>query len=263
MFVIAILEHESGVNYRTSFKMLQYITLVLADFEKEVNKEKPGASSAKNFKFPPVLPIVFYDGTDKWTAETNFLDKTELNTVFYKYIPSFDYELVCLNEYSEQDLVKFGGALSLIMIIDKIRDTGGISMLSKLPPDYLEKLLLEIPPRLNKLLADVITVLLKRINVPDDEIDGIAEKLYRRETQEMFAWADNYDVQETRRIAREEGLAEGRHEGRHEGWQAGQQAGLEETAYRMIKENMDISFIAKMTEVPIERLKELIKKHEG
>ena len=29
----------------------------------------------------------------------------------------------------------------------------------------------------------------------------------------MFAWADKYDVQETRRIARAEGLAEGRSEG--------------------------------------------------
>ena len=29
LFVITIIEHESQVNYKTSFKMLQYITLVL------------------------------------------------------------------------------------------------------------------------------------------------------------------------------------------------------------------------------------------
>jgi hypothetical protein len=33
MFVITILEHESEVNFRMSFKMLQYITLVLTEYE--------------------------------------------------------------------------------------------------------------------------------------------------------------------------------------------------------------------------------------
>ena len=112
-------EHESKVNYRASFKMLQYIMLVLDDYEKEVNKASGSKISyTKNFKFPPVLPIIFYDGQGKWTAETDFLQKTELNEIFHKYIPKFEYELVSLNEYSEKDLARFGDTLSLIMIID-------------------------------------------------------------------------------------------------------------------------------------------------
>jgi predicted transposase/invertase (TIGR01784 family) len=208
LFVIAILEHESKVNFRTCFKMLQYISLVLHEYEKEANKENPNASSAKDFKYPPVLPIVFYDGMGEWTAETNFLDKTELSDVFEKYIPKFEYELVDLNRYDEQDIADFGNALSLIMIIDKIRDADGISMLRKLPRDYIGKLKQNIPPHLYKLLADVITVFLKRISVPDDEIDRVTEHLHDRGIQEMFTFIDNYDVQETRRIARAEGRAE-------------------------------------------------------
>jgi flagellar biosynthesis/type III secretory pathway protein FliH len=53
----------------------------------------------------------------------------------------------------------------------------------------------------------------------------------------MFTWIENYDVQETRRIARsegweegkaegrEEGKAEGREEGKAEGWQEGKAEG--------------------------------------
>ena len=129
LFVIAILEHQSKVNYKTSFKMLQYITMVLADYEKEANKVNENASFAKGFKFPPVLPVVLYDGDSKWTAEKNFLNKTELSEVFEKYIPKFEYEVVNLNEYSEQDIASFGDALSLILIIDKIRPDGGMSVL--------------------------------------------------------------------------------------------------------------------------------------
>ena len=40
--------------------MLQYITLVLTDWEKEQNRENTNASAAKGFKFTPVLSVVFY-----------------------------------------------------------------------------------------------------------------------------------------------------------------------------------------------------------
>jgi len=175
-----------------------------------------------------VLPIIFYDGQGKWTAETDFLQKTELNEIFHKYIPKFEYELVSLNEYSENDLAKFGDTLSLIMIIDKIKTADGMSLLSKLPPDYVEQLTLNIPEHLSKLIADVITLLLTKINVPKDEIEEVTEKIYRRRYKEMFAFFDDYDVQETRRIARDEGLQEGLQEGRQEGLQKGMLVGKQE-----------------------------------
>ena len=209
LFVIAILEHESKVNYRTSFKMLQYISLVLTEYEKEASASNKNVPFAKGFKYPPVLPLVFYDGAGTWTAETNFLHKTTLNEVFEKYIPKFEYEIVKLSDYSEKDLISIGGVLSLIMLIDKIQDSGGINSLSKLPPEYMEKLQESLSPRLRNLLVNVITALLKRINIPDVEIETVTDRVQRKEIQEMFAWADNYDVQETRRIAKAEGRREG------------------------------------------------------
>ena len=270
LFVIAILEHSSTVNYRTSFKMLQYITLVLAEYEKEANKENGNACFAKGFKYPPVLPLVFYDGTGKWTAETNFLNKTELNDVFHKYIPKFEYELVNLNDYSEEDLIRFGNMLSLIMMIDKFQKTDSeMGVFSKLPPDYMEKLQLEIPMHLRKLLSDVVTVLLKRVNITDEEINEITEKIQGGRLQEMFAGWDNYDVQETRRIAREQGLQEGRQEGlqvgREQGLQVGREEGraegeketLRQMVIEMKKKDFSDDVIADITKLPIEKIKEI------
>jgi len=83
LFVITIIDHESTVNFRASFKMLLYIAFVLDDYEKEVNKlesekrstegqnHKGKITQTKEFKYPPILPIVFYDGEDEWTAATN------------------------------------------------------------------------------------------------------------------------------------------------------------------------------------------------
>jgi hypothetical protein len=210
LFVIAIIEHESKVNFRASYKMLQYIMLVLDNYEKEADEKKKGIHLTKDFKYPPVLPIVFYDGEGKWTAETNFLNKTYLREIFQKYIPKFEYELVNLNDYSQEDLVKFGDTLSWLMLIDKIKKADGIHALGNLPADYVEKLALNIPPHLNKLIADVITVLLTKINVPQNEVEIITEKIHRKEYQEMFTLLEDYDVQATRREAREEGVLKGK-----------------------------------------------------
>jgi hypothetical protein len=213
IFVITIVEHESEVNHRSSFKMLQYITLVLTEYEKEANKTKSNASLAKDFKFPPVLPIVFYDGAGRWTAESNFLNKTEMSGVFGKYIPKFEYELVALNQYSETDLMQFGDLLSLIMLIDKIKTPDEFNLLSKLPPDYEKRLdMLNIPDHLRKLLADVITVLLSHINIPKNEIYHVTEKIYQRRLLDMFTLIKPYDVQETRRLEREKTQKEMREE---------------------------------------------------
>jgi len=100
LFVITIVEHESKVNFRSPFKMLLYIALILDDYEKEANKEAAAQNSdkgakislSKDFKYPPIFPIVFYDGESEWTAETNFLYRTQMHDIFEKYIPKFEYE---------------------------------------------------------------------------------------------------------------------------------------------------------------------------
>jgi len=253
LFVIAIIEHESSVNFRAPYKMLLLIALILDAYEKEVNKDaenevdtgSPKPSMRKDFKYPPILPIVFYDGDTNWTAETNFLYRTEMHDIFHKYIPKFEYELVSLRDYSVDDLVKYGDLLSLFMIINKIRNPGDLkAILSSLPHDYIHQLTMNVPDHLKKVLADVTRVLLAKINSPQDEIEEIAEKIYERGVAEMFA-IENYDVQETRRLAREEGKLEGKLEGKIEGLMEG----ILEAAARLLKKGMSLGDVVDTLEL--------------
>jgi hypothetical protein len=200
LFVLTLVEAESEVNYRTTFKMLQYIVYILADYEKEANKLDKGCIYRKNFKYPPVLPIVFYDGADTWTAARYLEERTDLSDIFGRYIPKFDYELVSLSDYTENDLIKLGDALSLIMLVDKISDGDEINILKRLPDDYKQKFNEDLPDHLNKLITDVMMVLLRKANIPDDEIEKITGPIYERRVSTMFDRI-NYDVQETRRVA--------------------------------------------------------------
>ena len=60
-----------------------------------------------------------------------------------------------------------------------------------------------------KLLVTVITVLLDKINVPQNEIREFVDRIDERGVSAMLAIED-YDVQETRREAKYEGKIEGK-----------------------------------------------------
>jgi len=258
LFVIAILEHESKVNHRSSFKMLQYICLVLDAWEKEIEKENPGISLKKDFKYPPVLPIIFYDGKDTWTAARNFIERTSLNVPFKKYIPKFEFELVNLNDYREEEIMSFSAALSIIMLIDKLRGGIGKSKLMNLPPDYVEKLNLQIPASLRKLLSDVLLVLMENSGVPREDAEkfaGYIDKPDGKEQNGMFEAAIESIIEE-REEARKEGLEQGLEEGREQGLEEG----LETSARNALAEGASIEFVHKITGLDMETIKRLASK---
>jgi hypothetical protein len=150
--------------------------------------------------------------------------------VFHHYIPKFEYILVDLNRYTQEDLVRFNDTLSLVMIIDKLKKTDGKSLLSKIPLGYLQKIALKIPAELTKLLVDVVTVLLNRDEYPKEEIQTITGYFTDKEDQSMFEGFVEAMVEHgriNRAEGREEGRKEGRGEGREEGRKEGRNAVLE------------------------------------
>jgi hypothetical protein len=190
------------------FRLFLYISEILKKHEEEAEKKKPGISKSRNFRYPPVLPIVFYDGAQRWTAETNFLDRTYLKEAFTPYIPKFDYLVVDLNRYSMGDICAFSDALSLIMLIDKLTDKNKPLALEKLPLGYFKELGLKIPPELNKLLMKVIEALMDRVETPEEEIEAVTSHLQKKEYPQMFeAVVANWKRE--RRLQRREGREEG------------------------------------------------------
>lgn len=54
-------------------QILRYIVHIWEDYEKEMNKKFPEISRRKGFKYPPVLPIIYYEGKQRWTAPLDIL----------------------------------------------------------------------------------------------------------------------------------------------------------------------------------------------
>lgn len=65
-----------------------------------VHKQNTGDSRNLSFRYPPILPIVYYEGVSKWTAPMQLKERIFLNEIFAPYIPDFTYRLVNVHNYS-------------------------------------------------------------------------------------------------------------------------------------------------------------------
>jgi len=81
--------------------------------------------------YPPILPIVYYEDRDEWTAPMDFKSRVNRSDVFGEYIPDFKYYLVPIQKYSNDELLSKEDEISLIMMINKDADIGGCDGVSE------------------------------------------------------------------------------------------------------------------------------------
>ncbi len=206
LFLITLIEHQSSVDHDMSFRLLRYIVQILTDYA----EDKKAAAKTKDFRYPPVLPIIFYDNHRNWTAETNFKNRVYLSDILGEFIPSFHYLVVPLARYSNQELIDKGDELSLIMLIDKLRSAADFQGLKEIPREYFEELAKNAPEAVLELISKIISLLLFRLNVPKAEVADFTDHIQRRDFTMLFEHFETYDVQATRAKSKAEGLAEGR-----------------------------------------------------
>ena len=212
-FLISLIEHKSNVDYNVVMQMFRYIAFIWADYEKEMEKQHEGISKTKGFRYPPVLPIVFYDGPNNWTAATKMHDRVLLSDVLGEYIPDYRCILVQLKDYSNQELMDKENELSVIMMVDKIKDKADYD---KLSDDYVKKYINDItanaPEYLLTIISDIVEILLNRLNIPTEEVDAFTAQIKERKMGELLAHFKGWDVQAARREGREEARKEAREE---------------------------------------------------
>ena len=63
LFFVSFIEHKTKVDYNVSMQLLRYMVYIWEDYEKEMEKKKKRISKTKNFRYPPILPIVYHEGS--------------------------------------------------------------------------------------------------------------------------------------------------------------------------------------------------------
>ncbi len=235
-YLVSLIEHKSAVDYNVVMQILRYMVFIWEDYEKEQEKKKEGISRTKGFCYPPVLPIVYYEGTGKWTAASKLHERVYLSDMLGEYIPDYRCLIVQLNRYSNQMLMEKEDELSVVMMLNRLRETKDfIALQEEVPPEYLKRVTAQTPEYLLGIIGQVVEILLGRLNVPKEEARRFADQVKERKVGELFANFKGYDVQATRREARAEGLEEGMQKGMQKGRIEGLEEGIEKGLAALVR----------------------------
>ena len=209
LYVISLIEHKTKVEYNVVMQLMRYMIHIWEDYEKEMEKNQPRISNRRDFRYPPILPIVYYEGQERWTAPLDLADRILYGELLGKYLPHFRYQLITLHEYSNEALLAKGDEISLAMLINKIQSPEDMSAFAELPDAQVDEILKDTPEYLLEIMAKVLRALLYGMNLPEDDVEGMVAKIKERKMGRLFENV-TFDFQAERRNmekAREE-LAE-------------------------------------------------------
>uniref|UniRef100_UPI004056E90F Rpn family recombination-promoting nuclease/putative transposase n=1 Tax=Acetatifactor sp. TaxID=1872090 RepID=UPI004056E90F len=125
-FLISLIEHKSKVDYNVAMQIFRYMVYIWEAYAKEAEKIQKDVTKLAYFKYPPILPIVYYEGSDNWTVPFDFRSRIIEGDIFGKYVPNFEYYLVPLRKYSNEDLLEKKDEISLVMLINRMQNDADI-----------------------------------------------------------------------------------------------------------------------------------------
>lgn len=210
-FVIALIEHKSSVDYNVVMQIFHYMSYIWEECRKTFESQSKGITKTKDFRYPPILPIVYYEDTAEWTSVVNLKDRIYLSDMFADYLPDFRYLLFKLQEHGQAELISKRDEISFIMLINKLRDTTQFEDI-EFPEGYLDHIG-RAPEDVLLVFSRVIETYLREINLSEEEIHDLTDQIKRGgNMNRLFENFHGYDIQATRReseaIGREKLLIE-------------------------------------------------------
>lgn len=199
LYVISLIEHKSDVDYNVIIQLLKYMTCIWTAYAKEMEQKQKGITGNKNFRYPPILPIVYYEGSGSWTAAMHLKDRILMNDIFADYIPDFTYRLVRIHDYSNEELLSREDEMSLLMMLNKVQTEEDFREFWNVQEEKGDLILRKSSEGVIQIIADTISALCRKMNVPENEIKECVEKVRRRKMGYLFENMQKMDIQAERK----------------------------------------------------------------
>ncbi|WP_052219839.1 Rpn family recombination-promoting nuclease/putative transposase [Clostridium homopropionicum] len=238
-----LLEFQSKVDFQMPIRLLFYMTEIWRDMLKNTDKKE---SKRKSFKLPAIIPIVLYNGKNKWTAHTRFKEVLSGQDLFEDNILDFNYMLFDINRYSEEELYNISNLVSAIFFLDQ-----------EMSEEELVRRLRKIIYILKKISPEQFTVFkqwLKKIVKPrlkkdlQKEIDDVLDKSNQEEVDVMV-----HNLEKTLDNIEKRGIEKGI----ERGIERGREEGKIEVARNFLKMGLTVEQVAAGTGLTIEEVRRL------
>lgn len=199
LFLVSLIEHKSRVDYNVTMQLLRYMTCIWTEYAREMEEKQEGISRTKAFRYPPILPIVYYEGSENWTADMHLQDRIYLREVFGAYIPDFTYKVVRIHDYSNEELLSRENEMSFLMMVNRIQNKEDMEAFLRVEQDRVKSIIDKASPQVLEIIAETIWSLCMKMNVPLEEAEECVRKVKERNMGYLFENMEKMDIQEERR----------------------------------------------------------------
>ncbi len=103
-----LLEFQSTEDRKMPYRLLSYILEIWRRYEKKDN-------------LPVAIPCVLYTGNSEWKVKT-LRSLFNVSAEIAKYIPDFEYVLIDVNRYSDEELIETANLVSSVVYMAKSKD---------------------------------------------------------------------------------------------------------------------------------------------
>ena len=136
VYFYVITELQSTVDYTMPYRVFGYIAAILKrEFDNTPENERKRAG----FRLPVVIPIVFYNGEEKWTAPCSFKEYLQ-DGEFFEDVINFRYTLVDINQLDREYLLINHDAICAAIAVDKVNNDSqlldAVVEISMAKPDF-------------------------------------------------------------------------------------------------------------------------------
>lgn len=225
LYVYILLEFQSTVDPWMAVRIMTYVGLLYQDLIQ-------GGRQGGKDRLPPVLPIVLYNGGQRWTAATEIGELIQhIPGGLGKYRPRMQYLLLSEREYSDEELSGINNLVNALFRLENSRNPQHLL-------DVVTLLLQWLSGPDQDSLRRAFTVWFRRVLFPDrttEEDIPILEEL--GEVKNMLAER----VKEWNRQSMQKGL--------QQGMQKGLQKGLQKGASDLLRDQLETKFGGLSTEL--------------
>ena len=170
--VFFLIEHQSTIDYSMPYRILKYNMAIM---ESAIDTKKV---KNKNYKLPIIFSFVIYTGNKKWDANSYLIEKQE-KLIGCSQKEFANFQVVDINNYTKEELLKSENLLSKIMLLEKARN---IDELENYLQDIVEK---QMEYRQKIFLKRVITYVFKD-RIDKQKLGKFIEKLEEKEGEKSM-----------------------------------------------------------------------------
>lgn len=226
--IFFLIEHQTKIDYSMPLRILEY--------ENEIIKSAIDVKkiNTQDYKLPQVIPIVLYSGRKKWNAK-KYICEIQEELEGYNQKKFARYNVVDVNNFSKQELLREESFLSKALLIEKTRYTNSLTV-------YLEKIVKEMNAKKDvytreqkELLITIINLILNK-KLETKKASELTKEL-KGEDKNMLAVLEMIEEENKRLIKR----------GEKRGEQRAKKQTIQMIAKKMLKKKIPTETIAEIT----------------